>query len=229
MLGAEDPRPTWGLNLFDLLVICEVLSNETEILDYCLRRIDGTYDTEEARVEGDERDFLVFYIAANLRFDGFTAMGALPTTGFRTELDPFYLNPLSGKRQRRVSRKYTPFWQQIIDFVKKHDPTYWPESVVGLLSLAEKEQTDFEEKLQKSDHDTVVGRRIDTRGWKESWWFGMVKTRKRDDPNRLSRVENVARRAFDKEGTDEGILIVVQGLKPVHALVLTRRENPSWL
>ncbi|HPT28552.1 MAG TPA: hypothetical protein PLZ95_19185, partial [Bryobacteraceae bacterium] len=220
-------KPALTINLFDLAVVFEVLLSEEERADYLYRRLDLQAG---GRFDGDERDLLLFYIAAQMRTSYPSKDCFVRLAGLGRQISDFYPPPSSGMKRVRPVRRYTPFWRRTIEFLRGYRGLYWPEAAILLLTASIEEQLNFEKGLRKclQKPASAHGLTITAQGWNETnVVLGAVI---RPTAPRMPSLREQGLNQLRLGKADQVLLLGFDShLHPVEVLMLTSRERPIWI
>ena len=221
------------MNLLDLSIVLSTLKSEEERIDYLFRR---AYVQDSSPVDGEERDLLVFYVAAQLRAEWSRSVQGdfLGIAGWRRKLDDYYLAPLEGRPAVQYTRQYTPLWQAMIDFVKQPPRSYWPEASALLLTFGYEEQLKIEKQIRQNVKDKTRGiaRRLSMPGWDERIMVCFKAFRSEEIDYGIAKMEEEAMNLIQNRELDHVLWVAFTAaatLSTTRVGVKTNHARPLWV
>lgn len=147
-----DMGPT--MHLADLETVFETLEGACEKLHYLVRRAQFEVN---AVYFADESDLLVFYLETGFNvgeaeFDD----SFLMLYGLSERLDPYFMREWSGEEVVKPRRRYTQWWQRILERVEGLSVARWTEFGYMLLNFTYDEQKWFEREFRRVQENVDV-------------------------------------------------------------------------
>jgi hypothetical protein len=147
-----DMGPT--MHLADLETIFETLQSACEKLHYLVRRAQFELN---AVYFADESDLLVFYLETGFNvgeaeFDDSFFM----LYGLSERLDPYFMREWSGEEVDKPRRRYTQWWQHLLERVEGLSVARWTEFGYMLLNFIYDEQKWFEREFRRVQENVDV-------------------------------------------------------------------------
>jgi hypothetical protein len=135
------------LSLTDLELVFELFDTACERIHYLARRAEFE---RNARYFADETDLLAFYIdngfnIGEAEYDG----TPLWIYGISENLNPYFMKVWTGDKAPKPRRRYTGWWQRIINRMEKQPIARWSEIGYMLLNLSYEEQEFFEKQFRR--------------------------------------------------------------------------------
>jgi len=200
---------------------------EEERLDYLFRRTDVQH---ERLLNGEERDFLMLYIAGVLRASG--PRNELGIAGWRKQLDEAYLRPLEGRRATRYQRKYTLLWEHLIEAGRSSAYHYWPEAAMILLAFTYDEQVRLEKQVRRNAYEPTksIGRIVTAQEWGEKFLVAFKAVVASDSTATLDKLRTHLLDALRNRRGDHALIVLLDAgsLKLLDIVILTNHQEPQW-
>ncbi|HEX8000872.1 MAG TPA: hypothetical protein VF528_20995 [Pyrinomonadaceae bacterium] len=138
------------LSLTDLELVFELFDTACEKLHYLARRSELE---RNAHYLADETDLLAFYIdngfnVGEAEYDG----TGLWIYGISEILNPYFMSVWTGEKVPKPKRRYTKWWQRILDRMEQQPIARWSEIGYMLLNLSYDEQEFFERQFRRIQH-----------------------------------------------------------------------------
>src|SRR5947209_2000952 len=135
------------LSLTDLELVFELFVTACEKLHYLARRSEFE---RNAHYLADETDLLAFYIdngfnVGEAEYDG----TGLWIYGISEILNPYFMSVWTGDEVPKPKRRYTKWWQRILDRMEQQPIARWSEIGYMLLNLSFEEQEFFERQFRR--------------------------------------------------------------------------------
>lgn len=144
------------MSLTDLELVFELFDTACEKFHYLARRFEFE---RNASYMADETDLLAFYIDNGFNIGDAEYNGTpLFIYGISEQLDPYFMRAWTGDKAAKPRRRYTKWWQRIINRMEDKPIARWSEIGYMLLNLSYEEQEFFEKQFRRVQREVKTNR-----------------------------------------------------------------------